>query len=53
MSVTINRDEKIKDLKRKIAWACCVNLLSPPLPHVNPLVFAKSDNELQRQIKRG
>lgn len=34
---TVDRDNKINNLKNKIIWVCCANRLSPPLLYVGPL----------------
>ena len=37
----IDRETKINNLKRRIIWVCCSNLLSPPLPYIGPLRYEK------------
>lgn len=49
---TVDRDKKLLDLKKKIAWGCCSNLLCPPLIAIGPLRFAKGESEEEKQIKR-
>jgi hypothetical protein len=50
--ITSNREEKYRDLKKRIAWACCGDLLNPPLPPLEPLRYSNTDDpELKSQKK--
>ena len=49
---TKDRDAKLLSLKRNIAWACCSDLLSPPLPVLEQLRFQNTDDEETKRIKR-
>ena len=52
MTSTVDREIKLRNLKSKIIWVCCANLLSPPLKRVEPLRLGKDDSEAQKAYKR-
>jgi hypothetical protein len=49
---TGDRENKLNILKRNLAWACCADLLSPPLPTLEPLRFSNQDTDEEKQLKR-
>jgi hypothetical protein len=49
---TTDRESKLQDLKKSLAWSCCETYLTPPLSYVGPLVFAKGDSEQVKNAKR-
>jgi hypothetical protein len=52
MSATVDREIKLRNLKSKIIWVCCANLLNPPLQRIERLRFSKEDTEAQKEWKR-
>lgn len=44
-AATVDRDNKLQNLKNKIIWVCCANRLSPPLQYVGALKYEKNDTE--------
>lgn len=51
-AATIDRDNKLQNLKTKIIWVCCANRLSPPLQYVGALKYEKNDTEDEKIAKR-
>lgn len=43
---------KLDNLKRKITWICCSDLLDPPLPYVGAVTYEKGDTEEDKRLKR-
>jgi hypothetical protein len=39
VGLTVDRDDKIQNLKNKIIWVCCANRLSPPLQYVGKVLL--------------
>jgi hypothetical protein len=50
--ITLNREAKFLELKKNLAWACCSDLLYPPLPPLDALRFSNKDTEEDKQEKR-
>jgi hypothetical protein len=51
-AVTQNREEKLRELKKKLAWTCCENLLIPPIAKLERLEFGKSDSTEDKAQKQ-
>jgi hypothetical protein len=49
---TLNREEKLIDLKKKLAWTCCENLLLPPIQKLTRPEFQASDTAEERTRKQ-
>ena len=49
---TQNREAKLLDLKKKLGWTCCENLLIPPLQKVSRLELLKTDDEETKLAKQ-
>ena len=43
---------KIQNLKEKLLWDYCSELLKPALPYLEPLKLRKEDNEIEKKRKQ-
>lgn len=46
--ITVNREEKLLELKKKLAWTCCENLLSPPIAKLERLELDPESTDEER-----
>lgn len=51
-NATIDRDQKLKELKKSLAWICSTELFTVPLQSIDVLKFDPEDDEEMRQLKR-
>lgn len=49
---TTDRDQKLKELKKSLAWICSAELFTVPLQSIDALKFDLEDDEELRQQKR-
>jgi hypothetical protein len=51
-NATLDRDKKMKELKKSLAWLCSAELFSIPLKPIEVLKFDPEDDDEMKQLKR-
>ena len=51
-NATVDRERKMKELKKSLAWVCSTDLFTIPLKSIEVLKFDLEDDEVTKQQKR-